>query len=481
MLSRRDLVRSVALAAIAPATSRFGAAGEQTSTDHPGLSRAKDIAQAGFIYGLPIVMNYGAMYEFAVDRSSKQFKVPFNQITHEAKVFTYKDTTVPTPNSDTPYSVSFMDLRAEPVVLSVPAVEKGRYYSVQLCDGNTYNYGYIGSRATGNEAGDFMVVGPYWEGDLPAGIRKMFRSSTQFASATYRTQLFSADDLDNVKRVQAGYTVQTLSAFLKHPEPPPSPSVSYPKFSRELLKTNFFDFLDFALQFSPAQANERDIRAQLARIGVGGGKTFNFNDLSLADQEEIKLGISQGERKIHEAMMNAGTDINGWRVSSLAGGDSTYFNGDWLKRATVAKVVLYANDAEEATYPITRVDSDGQTLDGSQHNYTLTFSAGQQPPVDGFWSIAIYDGVTQLLIKNPINRYLISSHMIPAMKTNADGSLTVYIQNQSPGAGKEANWLPAPNGPIYLVMRLYWPKTTPPSILPAGEGTWRPPGVKRVS
>jgi hypothetical protein len=257
--------------------------------------------------------------------------------------------------------------------------------------------------------------------------------------------------------------------------------VSYPKFSRELLKTNFFDFLDFALQFSPAQANERDIRAQLARIGVGGGKTFNFNDLSLADQEEIKLGISQGERKIHEAMMNAGTDINGWRVSSLAGGDSTYFNGDWLKRATVAKVVLYANDAEEATYPITRVDSDGQTLDGSQHNYTLTFSAGQQPPVDGFWSIAIYDGVTHLLIKNPINRYLISSHMIPAMMTNADGSLTVYIQNQSPGADKEANWLPAPNGPIYLVMRLYWPKITPPSILPAGEGTWRPPGVKRVS
>ena len=151
-------------------------------------------------------------------------------------------------------------------------------------------------------------------------------------------------------------------------------------------------------------------------------------------------------------------------------GDSAHYNGDWLKRAVAAKAGIYGNDAVEATYPLTRVDSDGQTLDGSKHNYTLTFPPGQLPPVNAFWSLTMYDGKTQLLIENPINRYLINSPMLPAMKTNADGSLTLYIQNKSPGADKEANWLPAPNGPIYLVMRLYWPKTTPPSILPAGEG-----------
>src|SRR5713101_1992507 len=126
-------------------------------------------------------------------------------------------------------------------------------------------------------------------------------------------------------------------------------------------------------------------------------------------------------------------------------------------------------------------DSDGQTLDGSKHNYTLTFSPGLQPPVNSFWSLTMYDGKTQLLIENPINRYLINSPMLSGMKTNPDGSLTFYIQNKSPGADKEANWLPAPDGPIYLVMRLYWPKATAPSILPPGEGTWQPPGVKRVS
>jgi hypothetical protein len=124
--------------------------------------------------------------------------------------------------------------------------------------------------------------------------------------------------------------------------------------------------------------------------------------------------------------------------------------------------------------------ADGEVLDGSKHEYTLTFPAGQSPPVSAFWSVTMYDGKTQLLIENPINRYLINSPMLPGMKTNADGSLTLYIQNKSPGADKEANWLPAPSGPIYLVMRLYWPKTEAPSILPPGTGTWQPPSIKKV-
>jgi hypothetical protein len=152
-----------------------------------------------------------------------------------------------------------------------------------------------------------------------------------------------------------------------------------------------------------------------------------------------------------------------------------------LKRAAAAKAGIYGNDPAEATYPLTRIDSDGQTLDGSKSNCTLTFPPGQQPPVNAFSSLTMYDGKTQLLIENPINRYLINSPMLPNMKTSSDGSLTLYIQNKSPGADKESNWLPAPNGPIYLVMRLYWPTTEAPSILPPGEGTWQPPGIKRVA
>ncbi len=480
MITRREVLGSTALVALPVATMVSAPVVAQTSTDRPGFFGAKDIAEAGFIYGLPIVMNYAIMYEYAVDRSSGQFKAPFNQIKNEPNVFTYKDTAIVTPNSDTPYSFAWLDLRAEPVVLSVPAVDPKRYYSVMLCDGNTYNYGYVGTRATGSEAGDYMVVGPDWKGATPAGIKKVFRSSTQFSLAGYRTQLFGPNDLDNVKKVQAGYKVQMLSAYLKQPPPPAAPTIDFPKIDKELVKTNFFDYLDVALQFAPAQDNEKEIRAKLARIGIGPGKTLDFKDLPLEQKLEIGLGMKEGQRKVDEAVAHVGKTINGWRVSGLPG-DSAHYNGDWLKRAVAAQAGIYGNDPEEATYPFTRVDSDGQTLDGSKHNYTLTFPAGQLPPVNSFWSLTMYDGKSQLLIENPINRYLINSPMLPAMKTNADGSLTLYIQSKSPGADKEANWLPAPNGPIYLVMRLYWPKTTPPSILPAGEGTWQPPGLKRVS
>jgi len=480
MFTKRDLLRSAALAAITASTAKSVPVLAQTSADRPGFLKAKDIAEAGFIYGLPIVMGYGVMYEFAVDRNSGQFKAPFNQIANAANVFTYKDTAVVTPNSDTPYSVVWMDLRVEPLVLSVPPVDPKRYYSVMLCDGNTYNYGYIGTRATGSEAGDYMVAAPDWKGATPPGIKKVFRSSTQFSLAIYRTQLFSPDDLDNVKKVQAGYKVQTLSAYLKQPATTAAATIDFPKIDKELAKTNFFDYLDFALQFAPAQENEKEIRAQLASIGVGPGRTFNFKDLPLEQKLEVGLGMKEGEKKVDEAVANAGKAINGWRVSSLFG-DSAFFNGDWLKRAAGAKGGIYGNDAAEAMYPARRTDSDGQTLDGSQHNYTLTFPAGQLPPVNAFWSLTMYDGKSQLLIENPINRYLINSPMLPTMKTNSEGSLTLYIQNKSPGADKESNWLPAPNGPIYLVLRLYWPKVEPPSILPVGEGTWQPPDVKRVA
>ena len=449
---------------------------ERGETSRPGIEETKAIAEEGFVYGLPIVMNYAVMYEYVVDKQSGQWKAPFNQIANEARVFTYKDTSIPTPNSDTPYSLAWLDLRAEPIVLHVPAVPKNRYYSVQLVDGNTFNYGYVGSRATGNDAGDYLIVGPDWKGETPKGIKKVFQSSTAFSLTIFRTQLFDPKDMPNVVKVQKGYKVTPLSKYLGKPAPPAAPTIDFPKANTQLVKENFFEYLDFALQFAPPGPEEKDIRAKLARIGVGPGKSFSFKDLSLEHKLEVGLGMKDGEAKVEKAMAEAGKNVDGWVISSLFG-DRAFYDGDWLKRAAGAKAGIYGNDAVEAMYPMSRVDGKGETLDGSKHDYTLTFPAGQLPPVNAFWSVTMYDGKTQLLIKNPIDRYLINSPMLPKLKKNPDGSLTLYIQNKSPGADKQSNWLPAPDGPIYLVMRLYWPKETPPSILPPGAGTWEPAGA----
>ena len=474
MITKRQLLGGAAFAA-STAISGISPA-KAAAPSWPDIREAKAIAQDGFIFGLPIVMNYGVMYDYAVDRNSGQFKAPFNRILNEPRVFTYKDTAIITPNSDTPYSLLWLDLRAEPMVLSVPAVEAGRYYTVQLIDGNTYNYGYIGSRATGNDAGDFMVAGPDWKGETPPGIKTVFQSGTQFSLAAYRTQLFNGGDMANVIKIQNAYKGQTLSAYLKQPAPPAAPTIAFPNINKALAKKNFFEYLDFALQFAPPSPDEQEIRSKLAKIGVGPGKAFSFKDLPIGHKLEVALGMKDGDEAIDKEVANAGKSINGWRVGAILG-DRAFFNGNWLLRAAGAKAGIYGNTAVEAVYPFTRTDVNGNTLDGSKSKYTLTFAAGQFPPVNAFWSVTMYDGKTQFLIKNPINRYLINSPMLPGMKKNADGSLTLYIQNKSPGTDKESNWLPAPDGPIYLVMRLYWPKTEPPSILPAGEGTWQPPGV----
>ena len=442
----------------------------------PGIAETKAIAEEAFIYGLPIVMNYAVMNEFVVDKNSGQYKAPFNTLSNEARVFTYKDTAVVTPNSDTPYSMLWLDLRAEPMVISVPTVPTGRYYSVQLTDGNAYNYGYIGSRATGIEAGSYLVAGPDWKGETPPGIKKVFQSTTPFALTIFRTQLFNAGDMPNVAKVQAGYKAEPLSAFLKQPAPPAAPKIEFRPATTAGIKANFYEYLDAALQFVPEAPESKAIRARLATIGIGPGKTFAFKDLSLEHKAAVLLAMKEGDDKVDKYLASGMKDVNGWKVGSVFG-DRAFYNGDWLKRAAAAKGGIYGNDAIEAMYPMTRVDGTGETLDASKHNYTLTFPAGRLPPVNAFWSVTMYDGKTQLLIENPINRYLINSPMLSAMKKNRDGSLTLYIQKDSPGTAKEANWLPAPNGTIYLVMRLYWPKDTPPSILPPGEGTWKPPAV----
>lgn len=435
------------------------------------------IAEEAIIYGYPLIANYTIMNESFRDRRASGGDVPLNRIENVARVFTPEDTRVVTPNSDTPYSFFCADLRAEPVVFSVPDVEPGRYFSVQLVDWYTFNFGYVGTRTTGNRAGNFLIVGPYWDGDVPEGISKVFRSETEFALAIFRTQLFHPDDLENVKAVQSGYRVQTLSEFLNEPPPPPAPRIQWPTITKELARNNPFHYLSFVLQFCPPVGPaevEKPLRERFARIGIEAGKPFSMDHLTPLQKVELLAGLKSGMQKIEEQVEKFGRHENGWRVATSGIGDRSVYNGNWLFRAAVAKVGIYANDPEEAVYPLLLKATNGELPDCSKHAYTLTFPPGALPPVKAFWSVTMYDARTQLLVRNPIDRYLINTSMLPNMKYNADGSLSLYLQKDSPGPEKESNWLPAPDGPIYVVMRLYLPRD---EVL---SGKWAPPAVVPV-
>jgi hypothetical protein len=459
------------LGSLALAVACAGGAGPKGSK--VDASQQKEIAEQAYVYAFPMIAAYKAMYQFNVDTKSSQYKGPFNTIANAANVFTPKDTAIVTPNSDTPYSMVQMDLRAEPIVLCVPAVEKARYYSVQLTDMYSFNYGYIGSRATGNDAGCYMVSGPGWKGATPAGVAKSFASETEFSLAIYRTQLFDPADIENVKKIQAGYRVQPLSSFLEQSPPPAPPAPKFPAFTEDAFKTDFISYLNFLQQFTPPVPEETALRANFAEIGIGPGKAFDFKSLPLEDRLAIDLGVKAGYESIERRRENIGTEVNGWHVGS-AFGDRAFFHGDYQLRAAAALAGIYGNDAVEALYPMAASDSDGRKLDGSKYRYTITIPKDQFPPVNAFWSVTMYDGKTQLLVANPIDRYGINSPMLPDMKKNADGSLTIYIQKDSPGAAKQANWLPAPDGPIYMVMRLYWPKQA------ALDGSWKPAPIVRA-
>jgi hypothetical protein len=448
-----------------------------TALGQAARSEAEQIAEEAFVYGFPMVMNYAVFYEYFVDESSPQYKAPINHLYNTARVYTPADTAVVTPNSDTPYSFVAMDLRAEPFVLCNPEIEKARYFSIQLVDQYTFNYGYIGSRATGNGAACHLIAGPRWRGEKPEGISRVFQSETDFSLAIVRTQLFDPADIGNVKKVQAGYRAEPLSKFLNRPAPPAAPEVQWPAIDKKRADADPFGYLSFVLQFCPptgSAAVEAPLRARFAKIGIETGKPFSVDGLTPERKAELQRGVKSGIEKIKREVAGLGQLENGWRVPTRGFGDRQAYAGDWTLRAAAAMAGIYGNDAVEALYPLLAADSDGQQPDGSTNRYTLTFPAGQLPPANAFWSVTMYDAKTQLLVENPIHRYLINSPMLPHLKKNPDGSLPIYIQKDPPGGDEESNWLPAPDGPIYLVMRVYWPKQA------ALDGTWKPPAVRRT-
>src|SRR5438552_17393824 len=256
-------------------------------------AEARAIVKEAYIYGFPLVDNYRIQYGYFVDTKNPEFKAPWNQLKNIPRVYTPANTAIQTPNSDTPYSFVGMDLRAEPMVLTVPPVERERYFSVQLIDAYTFNFDYIGSRTTGNNGGSYLVAGPNWKGETPKGVKKVFRSETEFVFAVYRTQLFNPGDLDNVKKVQAGYKAQTLSAFLGTAAPKAAPVIDFIKpltTAEQKTSPQFFNILNFILQFCPTDPSEVELMARFAKIGVGAGKTFDASTLS----PEMKKAIEEG-------------------------------------------------------------------------------------------------------------------------------------------------------------------------------------------
>jgi hypothetical protein len=449
---------------VTPADSSAGAVTKE---------EARAIAKQAYIYGFPLVDNYRIQYGYFVDTKNPEFKATWNQIKNTPRVYTPDDKAIQTPNSDTPYSFVGMDLRAEPIVLTVPPIEKERYFSIQLIDAYTFNFDYIGSRSTGNEGGNYLVVGPNWKGETPKGVRKVFRSETEFVFAVYRTQLFKPDDLENVKKIQAGYKAQTLSAFLGQPAPAAAPAINFIKPltpAEEKSSPDFFNILNFVLQFCPPNPSETELMARFAKIGVAPGKTFDVSKLS----PELKAAIEQG---MGDAWLDFGALEKDFAAGKVTSGDvfgtREFLKNNYLYRMAAAVLGIYGNSKLEAMYPFYAVDEAKQKLDGA-NKYTVRFAPGQLPPVNAFWSLTMYEMPQSLLVANPINRYLLNSPMLPQFKKDADGGLTLHIQNESPGKEKEANWLPAPKGPFMMAMRLYWPKEE------ATEGRWTAPPAQQA-
>lgn len=459
----RLIIASLLVWGLAPLRSR---AADVTPTE------ARAIAREAYVYGFPMVDNYRVQYAYFVDRQDPDYKAPYNQLFNIPRVYTPEDKAIQTPNSDTPYSWIGLDLRAEPIVFTVPVIEQERYWSLQLIDLYTHNFDYLGTRTTGNGGGSFMIAGPTWRGEKPPGITKVIRCETEIASAQFRTQLFNAEDLDHVKTIQQQYVVRPLSAFLGQPAPKAAPPIAFKKPLTPVAQKSslaFFGLMNFALQFCPIHPSEQELRARFARIGIGSGLAFD----EAALRSEIRTALQQGIADAWADFAGVAKRVEKGEVTSGdLFGTREYLKNNYPYRMTAAVLGIYGNSKQEAMYPAYYVDADGQKLDGA-HRYTLRFAPGQLPPVDAFWSLTMYEQPASLLVANPLDRYLLNSTMLPTFRRDADGGLTLHLQNASPGKEREDNWLPGPRGPFSAILRLYHPRAD------ALDGKWTPPALSR--
>jgi DNA sulfur modification protein DndE len=430
---------------------------------------ALNLATKAYIYAYPMVTMDLTRRVMTNIISSDGTRGPMGSFTHVREFPNPSFRDVTTPNDDTLYSAAWLDLSKEPYILHIPN-EAGRYYLMPILSLWTEVIFSPGTRTTGTNAQDYAIAGPYWKGRLPAGM-KVIQSPTNIVwiiGRTYTTG--TAADLQAVHAIQDHYTVTPLR-FYNQPYSPPEgtidPSVNMRTPVRDQVNAmdaaSYFGYFATLLKDNPPTKADGDMVAILAQLGIVPGKPFDINKVNPVIAKALKQSVQNGQVQIKEHFGDAGVVTNGWLFSTKTGSYGT----DYLQRAFVTEFGLGANLPQDAIYPTATVDSAEQALNGANH-YVMHFDKGELPPVNGFWSLTMYD--KQLFfVDNPINRYSISQR--DHLQFNKDGSVDLYIQHDSPGKNKEANWLPAPKGDFVLMFRFYWPKDR---IL---IGTWNPPKV----
>ncbi|MFG3054331.1 DUF1254 domain-containing protein [Kitasatospora sp. NPDC048239] len=418
-------------------------------------------AAEAWIWGYPLLENYRTLYPQAVDDADPRHVGGFGVFQHYPQPSTPANTDVVTPNNDTPYSWAWLDLRAEPWVVSVPAED--RYYVLPLHELDTAYAGFIGARTTGQEAGDYLVAGPGWQGAAPDGVSGVIRTATELIGIVGRTYLgaSSPEAVEELKEIQQQYRLRPLHAYTDTPAPPPAPNPVWPVWREEVLGgIEFFSFLDFLLGFFPALPADADLRGRLTDLGIDGRGEFEPAALPIGTRAEIERGIADARAELDRAAEE---------LTSSAGafGTREQLGARYLTRAVAAMKGLYGLPTEEAWYGVWETDSEGNhPPNGSDHDFVLRFGPGETPPVRFFWSATMYSLPDRMLVDNTLDRYSIGDRT-PGLVHDPDGGLTLHIRHKRPAdAEHSANWLPAPDGPFTVVLRLYGPAES------ALDGRW---------
>ncbi len=438
--------------------------------DRISEKEATELGVQAYIYGYPLVtmeMTRRVMTNVATPQGSH---APMGQFLLMRKYpdASFRDVTA--PNADTLYSTAWLNLSKEPYVLSLPDMD-GRYFLMPMLSGWTDVFQVPGKRTTGTKPQTYALTGPGWNGKLPEGMQEL-KSPTNMVWILGRTYCTgTAEDYKACHAIMDQYKLVPLSAYGKPYTPPTGkvdPAVDMKTPVREQVHkmdaVAYFSLLAQLMKENPPAKEDGPMLEKMAKIGLVPGKEFDGSKLPAAAAKTIP---GEAQKQIMGHFKTAGSDINGWIFTTKAG----LYGTDYLQRAFITAIGLGANRPQDAVYPTSEVDAAGKPYSG-ENKYVLHFEKGLAPPADAFWSITMYNG-EYFFVENPLNKYTVSPRN--KLKYNADGSLDIYIQNESPGKEQEANWLPAPKGKFVLMMRLYWPKESPPSIL---DGTWKPPAVK---
>ncbi|WP_406363200.1 DUF1254 domain-containing protein [Streptomyces sp. NBC_00715] len=430
------------------------------------LDAVRDTAARAWIFGHPMLENYRTLYTQAVDSNDHRYVGGFGTFRHYPRPSRPENTDIVTPNNDTPYSWCWLDLRAEPWVVSVPAMD--RYYVLPFHDLDTTYVGFVGARTTGQGAGDYVIAGPGWTGPLPDGAAGVLRADSQLVGCLGRTTLTGATDKDieELRAVQEQYGLQPLSAYTGEAAPAPADEPDWPVWREESgTSIEFFTVLDFLLGFFPALSEQEGLRQELAALGVNGAGTFEPSRLEPDVRAAMEQGIADGRARLEEAKARATT-------SAGCFGTRAELGDDYLARGVGADKGLYGLPPAEAWYGGWAVDSEGnRPPDCAERDYTIHFGADQLPQAQFFWSATLYRLPERLLVDNPLDRYSIGDRT-EGLVHDPDGGLTLYVQHARPqDPRRAANWLPAPDGPFSVVIRIYGPD---PSVL---DGTWQLPAL----